>query len=240
MVNKLKISAVLLMLMTLSACASVKVTPDFLNPIKTVAVLPVYNATTDKDGPTTMRDMITYRLRQYQYTVKNEGRVDDDLVGVPAGTLMDLSHAKELGKRLGVDGLLYGYLLNYDVVIEGAYKVRRVRAGFILVDVSTGKAVWSHGVGIKSEHEGTFTGIPLAKLADDPEGMRQFESLSAISKIRDIETWKSLTGNKRTTIAGRITGNDGISATAWGAELAMESMELMNHIAADLPAGPGK
>ena len=242
LIRKIKPVALLFSLAVfLVSCTGVEISPDITNPIKTVAVLPLYNATYDIDAPVLLRDSVSSRLRKYRYTLLSQDEVDDGISGLPPEALTDISQARALGERLGVDGLLYGYILNYDVVMEDSYKVRRVRVGFILVDVKLGRPIWSGGEGVKSEYEGKFAGIPQANYVQNPEGIAQFENVPAIGDIEGIRKWKSLTGNRAQLFSGTIptTGDSGVAASSWGFELASETVALLNDVFKDLPMGPG-
>jgi hypothetical protein len=140
-----------LAVLALSACTPV-IRPDRSNPIKTVAVLPLVNNTNDLDGPPYLRALIVTELERHQYAVKPLPEVDQilkDQMGITLGAQLDLTNPQQLGKMLGVDGVLYGSLDEFNHLMTGVYNEKRVRVRTKLVNCANGQTVWKNGIGVK-------------------------------------------------------------------------------------------
>ena len=135
----------------LSACALPGIPPNPSNPMYSVAVLPFYNATNDVDGPQMVREMTEKKLARWNDRSAPLSEVDKllrDKMGVTLGAQLEMTTPQKLGETLGVDGVLYGYLLNFEQITTGLYNVKKVRGGVRLVDTKTGKTVWAKGQGV--------------------------------------------------------------------------------------------
>lgn len=140
-----------LTVVALSACMPV-IRPDTANPIKTVAVLPLVNNTNDLDGPPYLRTLIAAELERHQYVVKPLPEVDQilkDQMGITLGAQLDMTTPQQLGQTLGVDGVLYGSLDEFNHLMTGVYNEKRVRVRTKLVNCRTGQTVWKNGIGVK-------------------------------------------------------------------------------------------
>ncbi|HKZ46815.1 MAG TPA: GNA1162 family protein, partial [Thermodesulfobacteriota bacterium] len=140
----------------MSGCAIPRphIAPNPANPIKTVAVLPMVNNTNDVEAPEKVREMFAAKVLERCYINKAVGEVSQilkDELGITLGSQLDMTNPQELGKKLGVDAVIYGTLFNFEEKTTGVLNIRRVRAGFKLVDIKTGQVVWGRGQGIKSE-----------------------------------------------------------------------------------------
>ena len=150
----------------------------------TVAVLPIHNETADIDGPVMVRQLFDQKLRPYYKTIPID-TVDvilRDQAGVTLGGQLAMIQPEKLGEILGVDGLVYGYLLNFEDVKTVIYNVRKVRAAFKLVDARTGKTVWARGQGVRSV-TGMFDVVPT------DENLQAFITIKDIEKIPGINQW---------------------------------------------------
>ncbi len=138
----------------LSACLPLQmVPPNPSNPIRTVAVLPLVNNTNDVEAPGYVREQFTKELRRHQYMVKPLAEADQilkDRMGLTLGGQLDLTTPQQLGETLGVDGVFYGSLDEFNHKITGVYNVKRVRIRVKLVSCKTGQTVWKNGIGVKS------------------------------------------------------------------------------------------
>ena len=119
-------------------CAPMKprLTYNPSNPIKTVAVLPVLNHTTDVEAPDKIRQAFEKELGYYGYNSKPPAEVNQILkneLGITLGKQLDLTNPLELGKKLGVDAVIYGALYDFDEKTTGVLDIRRVKAGFKMV-----------------------------------------------------------------------------------------------------------
>ena len=127
---------------------------DTNNPVRKVALLPLKNDTTDVDGPELMRKKMSDMLYEHAYLVmdtKESDQVLRDRMGITLGGQLDMTTAQKLGEELGVQGVLYGTLMDFDEMTTGYYNVRKVRATFKLVNTMTGQPAWQGGLGVKSE-----------------------------------------------------------------------------------------
>lgn len=170
----------------LNSCATppqreVKIKPDY-----TVAVLPLYNATNDVNGPILVRKVFNKRIhRNYKTMSLNEiDRTLRDKMGITHGEQLDIATPQKLGEVLGVDGVVYGYLLNFDDITTGVYNVRKVRAGFKLVDTRTGRTLWAKGKGVRRVSGFADFGS-LAPLEDK-------EPIKGTEDIQGIKEWLTL------------------------------------------------
>ncbi len=124
--------------------------PD--NPIRSIAILPMLNNTDDIEGPKRAREYFFKRISSYNYNVKDLSETDDVLnlqMGITMGKQLALTTPQDLGKTLGVDGVFYGYLLNFDEVTTGVYDSYKVRIGWKLVNTKNGEIIWGRGVAVK-------------------------------------------------------------------------------------------
>jgi hypothetical protein len=106
------------------------------NPIKTVAVLPVINHTNDVEAPDKIRQEFEKELSYFGYNSKPLAEVNQILkneFGITLGKQLDLTNPVELGKKLGVDAVIYGALYDFDEKTTGVLDIRRVKAGFKMV-----------------------------------------------------------------------------------------------------------
>src|SRR5271169_1649622 len=106
------------------------------NPLKHVAVLPMKNDTNDVDGPDVMRQKMVEALQNRSYIVKDLKETDQilrDQMGITLGGQLDLTTAQKLGEALGVQGVLYGTLMDFDETTTGVINVKKVRGKFRLV-----------------------------------------------------------------------------------------------------------
>lgn len=122
------------------------------NPIRTIAILPMLNNTDDIEGPKRAREDFFKRLSNYHYVVKPLSETDEVLnlqMGITMGKQLALTTPQTLGETLGVDGVFYGYLLNFDEVTTGLYDAYKVRIGWKLINTKNGEIVWGRGVAVK-------------------------------------------------------------------------------------------
>lgn len=247
-----KIPLLFALLLVLSACAiqpTVRPTrrpPDPANPIRTIAVLPVYNISNDVEGPEMIRREIEARVQGMHYDsmpLADVDRILRDGFGITLGAQLQMATPKELGEALGVDGLIYGYLLDFDDITTGIYNSRRVRAGFRLINAKTGEAVWSRGQGVKSEILGKKEGAGIAIAKDILDSTK--EELPIVEDIRSIPgigDWRVLSVIYQDTIeqAAVLTLGTKIFGKAFGVHLLPESQAAADHIMKDFPIGPGR
>jgi hypothetical protein len=208
---------------------------DANNPLKRVAALPLKNDTTDVDGPQVLRKKMVQAMEHRSYVVKDTKETDQilrDQLGITLGGQLDLATAQKLGEALGVEGLLYGTLMDFDELTTGAINVKKVRGKFKLVNAMTGQTVWSRGLGVRSEMMMQSKAGAAASIA------------ARAADARDKEVpW--------VTIESTTTGSDNLGKSlavglgaklfskAIGVHLDWESTELARRLTDNLPWGPG-
>lgn len=128
-----------------------RIVPDASNPIRTVAVLPLVNQTNDVEAPDYVREEMILRLQAMQYRVQPAPQTDQllrDRMGITLGRQTELTTSRELARVLGVDGLMYGVLDDFNTTIAGVLTEKKVRARFMLVRAADGLPFWSGGAGV--------------------------------------------------------------------------------------------
>lgn len=207
---------------------------DPSNPLKRVAVLPMKNDTTDVGGPDMMRGKMVEALRNRSYVVKDVKETDQilrDQMGITLGGQLSLTTAQKLGEALGVEGVLYGTLMDFDETTLGAVNVKKVRGKFKLVNTMTGQTAWQGGLGVRREMRMQGMGGAIA---------------GGLSKASDRDKdvpW--------VTLPGGTTGSDNLAKSfaiglgtklfskAIGNHLSSESEELARRVTYNLAWGPG-
>lgn len=126
--------------------------PDLSNPIVKVAVLPIQNYTPDMDAPGWIRSGISEMIPSRYYMVIPNDQVDQILrekMGVTLGGQLDYRNLaigaplpSVVGQTLGVDGLMYCNLEDFQNLITGIYNRRKVKAKCSLVNAKTSAVVW--------------------------------------------------------------------------------------------------
>lgn len=242
---------VILLGISLSGCSlpntARTIQPNPSNPVYTVAVLPMYNATNDVGAPQMVRELADKHVQgRGHYSVKPLSEVNQILreeMGITLGSQMDMTTPQQLGATLGVDGVLYGYLLNFDDMTMGIYNERKVRAGFKLVDTKTGNVVWASGHGVKSTDASGLLGAVAssARNSKDSAAVESFNSIPGVSEIPGIGEWhlfpsrqdSSITGGAVLSLGGKLIGK------ATGTHLRAETESMLNLIFGSFPAGRG-
>ncbi|MBI4064213.1 MAG: DUF799 family lipoprotein [Elusimicrobia bacterium] len=109
-----------------------------------VAVLPFHNYTNDLQGPDVTRSLLEISLNRHGYRMIDAKTVNSRLkeMGITDGGQLGGVRSKELGAKLGADGLLYGDLLEFKNVNLGVFANRKVELKLKLVDAKTGDIVW--------------------------------------------------------------------------------------------------
>ena len=237
------------LLLILASCTFPSmIPPNPANPVRKVAVLPVYNATNDIDGPVLVRELVEKRARDWQYQTQPINETDQilrDQMGITLGSQLELTNPLSLGKTLGVDGVIYGYLLNFETVTTGVYNVKKVRLGLRLVDAKTGRTVWARGLGVKSEitSKGSVgKGVSALQEAKEArEGMEPFKSIQGLNEVGGITEWR-LIGAAHEEDVGRaamFSLGEKLAGKMLGTYLKHESETLLNMLFGGFPAGPG-
>jgi hypothetical protein len=240
MEKRIAYSAVIWMVIFLAGCTAshrqrAPLHYDTNNPLKRVAVLPLRNDTNDVDGPVVVRKKMIQAFADKAYAVKDVKETDQilrDRMGITLGGQLDMTTARELGETLGVEGVLYGTLMDFNETTTGAYNVRKVRAMFKLVNTLTGETVWQQGLGVRSEiiMEGK-AGVAAAmvgRAVDDRDKEVPWITLQTIT-----------TGTTNLGESFAIGLGTKLLAEAVGLHLDRESTELARRVTNNLRWGPG-
>jgi hypothetical protein len=208
---------------------------DTNNPLKRVAVLPMRNDTADVDGPDVVRKKMIGALEEKSYIVKDVKESDQilrDQMGVNLGGQLDMTTPQKLGEVLGVDGVLYGTLMDFDETNTGVLDVRKVRATFKLVNTMTGQVFWERGLGVRTEtrmpgRTGDVT-TAIARGADAKEKDVPWVTINSVS-----------TRERNVGQAFAMGLSAKLLTKAIGIHLEYESNELVRRVTDNLPWGPG-
>jgi hypothetical protein len=238
MLSSLKYSLIAVLLL-MAGCAVHQYHPprpyDARNPLKRVAVLPLKNETTDVDGPVVLRKRMVEALEDHSYVVKDVKETDQflrDRMGITLGGQLSLTTPQKLGQELGVEGVMYGTLMDFNETTLGAINVRKVRGKFKLVNTMTGQNVWERGLGVRSElvmqsEYGAAAAI-AARAADAREKDVPWVTIDTVT-----------TGRKNLGESFAIGLGTKLLTQAIGKHLDRESMELARRLTDNLPWGPG-
>lgn len=203
--------ALLLIAVTwLASCAApqaVIIPPNPDNPIKRVAILPVFNNSNDVEAPTRLREEFFNRLGRYHYDIQPLAETSEILnhqMGITLGKQYDLATPEEIGKTLGVDGVFYGYLLDFDEVTIGVANTYKVRMGWKLVDTKTGKITWGKGIAVqRTQSIGGLAALGSNKTekVDSLPG-----SKDPMSEMPGLDKWVSMGHQSASLTEGLIGG----------------------------------
>ncbi len=235
----LKRLLVLSLILTLAGCMIPQPRPylprDVNNPLKRVAVLPMKNDTTDVDGPELVRKKMVASLENRSYVVQDLKETDQilrDRMGITLGGQLDMSTAQKLGETLGVEGVLYGNLMDFDETTTGIINVKKVRGKFKLVNAMTGQTVWSRGLGVKSEMRMQGAAGSVGTLVSRAADARDKEVPWVLLEVTS-------TGSDNVGKSLAVGLGTKLFAKAAGTHLDHESAELARLITQNLPWGPG-
>ncbi|MHB8845406.1 MAG: GNA1162 family protein [Nitrospirota bacterium] len=220
-----------------SGCVVPHVPPptDPTNPLKRVAVLPMKNDTNDVDGPNTMRNQMVAALKNRSYSVmdiKESDQILRDRMGINLGGQLEMTTPQKLGETLGVQGVLYGELMDFDETITGLYNAKKVRGKFKLVNTLTGQTMWERGLGVKVEQGISSGASALVKLG------------ARVADAREKEApWILISNSTTNQSIGQSFGMGlGLSllSKAMGNHLEAESARLARLVTDNLAWGPGE
>lgn len=212
--QKFKIALLLIAVTWLAGCAvapkAVMIPPNPDNPIKRVAILPIFNNSNDVDAPTRLREQFFNRLGGYHYDIQPLAETSEILnhqMGITLGKQFDMATPEEIGKTLGVDGVFYGYLLDFDEVTTGFVNSYKVRMGWKLVDIKTGKISWGKGVAVhRSQSMGGVAGIKAQLGLNEAEKVDALPgSTDPMSEMPGLDKWISM-GHESSSLAGGVFG----------------------------------
>ncbi len=245
--STIKAAALVVMAFFLTACAAAiyRVPPNPANPVYTVAVLPMYNATNDVEGPMVVRREFTERIDGRHYNIMAAEEVDRilaDRMGITLGDQLELTDPQTLGETLGVDGVIYGWLLNFDDITTGVYNARKVRAGFKLVETRTGRTLWAGGLGVKNIIAGGDLGVGLTAINELSGRDREvLGSIKGVDGIPGLQHWHIIKVQAREDVgeAAAVAIGAKLLSKALGVHLQHETSVMLNRVTMDFPAGPG-
>jgi TolB-like protein len=203
-----------------------RVAPDVSNPIRTVAVLPFVNNTNDVDGPMYVRTLFATELERHQYVVKSQAEVDQilkDQMSVTLGKQLDMTTPKQLGETLGVDGVIFGSLDDFNHLMTGVYNVKKVRVRTKLVNCKTGQTVWRNGIGVKSAMSTGNAGAAITAVSAVSDAKAAGDDLQPLLGDAIAAPWFELPP----IVVGQDKGSDyGIAfAAALGERIATRAMK---------------
>ncbi len=224
----------------LVSCASAprRIVPrhyDASNPLKRVAVLPLKNDTLDVAGPDLVRKKMIEMLESRAYIVKDVQETDQilrDRMGITLGGQLEMTTPQKLGEALGVEGVLYGSLMDFDETTTGLINVRKVRAKFKLVDTGAGQTFWERGLGVRTE----------TKMAGRSGSVTSALNRTADAREKEVPwvTIDSVTTSENNIGKAFALGMGAKLLTkAIGVHLDYESKEMARRIIDTLPWGPG-
>jgi hypothetical protein len=206
----------------------------------------MYNVTNDVEGPQLVRELMAERVEQGYYRTVPLEILDKELLektGITLGSQLELIAPEKLGEILGVDGLLYGYLLDFEDVTTGLVNVKRVRAGFRLVEVSTGKTIWAEGLGVKSLFAAVeMAAVSLPFIVNEGADSVPFAAIKGLSEIPGISEWHMtrVVATEKPEGAMALYLGEKLVTHAFGVHLRLEAVDMINRLVKTLPSGPGR
>lgn len=127
-----------------SGCAEVKIKEPF--PLRTIAVLPFDNETNDLNAPDIMQKLVAEVMKSSPYEIRDTEETNKWLekVGIVDGGQLAIVDPVRLGRDMGVQALMFGYVENFNYTNVGYYVERKVSLSLRLVDVETGATLWEN------------------------------------------------------------------------------------------------
>lgn len=119
-----------------------------------VAVLPFANESPDMRAGEALRRLVASRMPRRGYPGMPLEEIDDRLneIGVTHGGQLAAYSAEEVGKALGIDGLLYGIVEEFANQNIGVVRRRAVKLRLKLVLAPGGERIWEAvGAGVKAK-----------------------------------------------------------------------------------------
>jgi len=227
--------AILWALVIIAGCAIPMPAPsgDPGNPVKRIAVLPLLNETNDVDAPEMVRKRLVPALDARLYNVQPLEETDQilrDQMGITIGGQLEMAEEKKLAETLGVEGLLFGVLMDFSETTTGVYNSRNVRGRFRIYDATNDGDFWHNGLGVKSQDShggavGSATVMAAGVTSSDEEvPWVIIDSSSSSDSI----------------LSGMALGlGTKLIAKATGTHLQHETDEMIRRVFDNLPIGPG-
>ncbi len=134
-----------------------KIVPDYNQKgIRLIAMLPVDNKTNDKQAAQLLREEILEKLYFKGYPRIPLDMIDEKLTTDCGGSIeADCEYNLPLeiiGKRLGVDAVIYCTLLEWKTSFVSVYAPTTVSVSLELKDVRTGATLWSSRYSVMDRH----------------------------------------------------------------------------------------
>ncbi|MFQ5598542.1 MAG: GNA1162 family protein [Nitrospiria bacterium] len=215
--------------------------PNPGNPIRRIAILPMLNNSDDVEAPNRARAAFFDRIIHYQYDVKpldETNLILNEQMGITLGRQLDLTTPQQLGETLGVDGVFYGYLLNFDETTLGVANTYKVRIGWKLVDTKTGKIAWGKGAAVmRAESVGGVAGLG----AFEAEKVNALPgSADPMAEMPGLDRWVMMENKNIDATQGLVIGLGGkLLTTITGTTLKKEMDYAYRLIFGNMLTGPG-
>lgn len=173
--------------------------------------------------------------------LEESDRLLRDKTGLTLGGQLEYTTPEAVAEALGVEGLVYGYLLNFDDITTGVYNVKEVRAGFKLIDGASGSVIWARGGGVKSFYVGGKAGTALTLLKEIGSGSEVPDFVQGLRDIPGLEDWHVLRviPLEKLEHAAVLSLGEEIVTSVFRSHLKLETNSLLRLILEALPAGPG-
>jgi len=204
------------------------------NPIRRLAVLPLVNNTNDVDAPEMVRERLIKALEANLYNVQpleETNQILRDQMGITLGGQLEMAEIKVLADTLGVEGLLYGDLMDFKETTTGVYNSRNVRGRFKIVNALDEGVFWQNGIGVKSQDTHGGVAGDAAVLA---AGVTSNDEEVPWVIIDSVSTDESI-------LTGMAIGlGTKLISKAVGLHLVRETDEMIRLVFETLPMGPGE
>lgn len=115
-------------------------------PPQNVAVVLFANQSNDEDGPVLVRLLTIDIIRAKGYAIQDAETTEKKLsaLGITHGGQMGSIKPKDLAKKLGVDGLFYGTVVNFDYKIGILDTTKYVRVNLKFFDGTHDEKLWEN------------------------------------------------------------------------------------------------
>ncbi|MEN8246187.1 MAG: GNA1162 family protein [Thermodesulfobacteriota bacterium] len=231
-----KLLMVILILALIGGCTLPMPKPsgDPYNPIRRLAVLPLVNNTNDVDAPEMVRERLVLALEANLYNVQpleETNQILRDQMGITLGGQLEMAERKVLAEKLGVEGLLYGDLMDFKETTTGVYNSRNVRGRFKIVNAMDEGVFWQNGIGVKSQDSHGGVAGDAAVLA------------AGVTSDDDDVPWviiDSVSTNESILTGMAIGLGTKLVSKATGMHLRRETDEMIRMVFETLPMGPGE
>ncbi|MDQ1278328.1 MAG: hypothetical protein QG555_1370 [Thermodesulfobacteriota bacterium] len=133
---------------------------------RTVAVLPFTDLSRSQQGTQAVRRGFYNHFSSTTFRDMELWRVDDLLkkAGLTDAAMINRTPAKDLGKILGTDAIVYGEISNFDKIFAVVYSQVSVGAKLRMYDARTGELLWT-GEHVARIHEGGISTNPIGLVA---------------------------------------------------------------------------